>query len=109
MSRKIDCLHPDGNPSGQLKRSIAHSLVRRALAVWVVKNVTLQYLAIRETPSNFLSERLPYPSRPYIPEKLPPVDLPGIKFEEPASSPRRWRNHALFACSVSLESEIVSA
>lgn len=52
-------------------------------AVWLDRNVSIQRLSVREFRPNSVA-----PSRPiyipYIPEKLPPVEIPGVRFVPPA-------------------------
>ncbi len=66
-----------------LKRSVALRLVRRGWAE-IVTDFVIRRLSARAT----YSEPRYQPSR-YIPETMPPVDLPGIHFQEPTSD--TWR------------------
>ena len=69
-----------------LKKSVAHRLVRRLFAVWVVYNETIRRVPIRGLPSGTLTRRVPIQHSPssYIPKELPPAELPGLKFEVPS-------------------------
>ena len=88
MARKILVLSVSGHPEREhLKKSVALILVRRLYADWEIPGVSIRRRAIRAT--RLRSEHGPaIPSR-YIPERMPPVDVPGVHFEEPKSA--TWR------------------
>ncbi len=73
-----------------IKRSVAQCRLRQNLAAPIFnelgKLIAIKMLPVRERPA--LNK--PYdPHRklpPYIPEHLPPAELPGIRFEPPASA-----------------------
>jgi hypothetical protein len=90
MARKIQVVpaHSDQPSEPHLKKSIAQNLVRRHLAEWVIKNVRIKMRAIREIPVTALkSGRGAYDINNYIPERLPPAELPGVIFVPPAKVP----------------------
>jgi hypothetical protein len=64
-------------PRHYVKRSAGQNLVKRALAVWVVKNRVLRMLPPRQ------GLQLPVEPKFYLPEKLPPIELPGLRWEDP--------------------------
>lgn len=87
MAHKITVL----DDNSQIKKSAACLLVRRLLAEWVVFSVSIRRLKTREIPRT-TTARFILPTKPYIPEKMPPVELPNpgwTKFVEPQSE--RWR------------------
>lgn len=85
MSRKIVV-----TPSNErIKKSAAELRVRRGLAEWVVKNVSIRLLAIRALPKGWMSQKVAGQSKPYIPEHMPPVDIPGVKWIPP--KPKPWQ------------------
>jgi hypothetical protein len=89
MSRKIAVQ----GETVHLKKSIAKLLVRRLLARWVVVNRSIQRVPISELPPGVFA-RLPRcvsQAKPYIPDKLPPYELPGLKFELPGGIPSQVR------------------
>lgn len=88
MARKISVIGISGTPENcQLKKSVAQMLVRRLLAEWVIKNLTIRRLAVR-------SVSLPTAPAPridviYIPDILPPAEVPNCYFKPP--SPQPWQ------------------
>lgn len=85
MSRKIVV-----TPSNErIKKSAAELKVRRGLAEWIVKNVSIRLIAIREIKPGWMSQKVNLPSKHYIPEHMPPVDLPGLRFVAP--KPKPWQ------------------
>jgi hypothetical protein len=79
MARKIH--FSDANR--EIKKAIALLLVRRQVAEWVVKNVSIR---LRSSAPTELP-REPRPVVNYIPAGLPPAELPGIAFQRPM----RWK------------------
>lgn len=79
MARKITVV----NDASHIKKSVAQLLVRRLLAEWVVINVSIRRLAVRELPRMIPDWRSA--SGPYIPERMPPVEVGGCHFQEPQS------------------------
>jgi hypothetical protein len=69
-------------PTDTVTRTQAKLLLRRNLAVLVSKHL-IQMLAIREGMRQLQTTRIPLQPRPYIPEKLPQAELPGIIFKPP--------------------------
>lgn len=64
-----------------VKRSEGQSLVRRALAYWVIKNAVARMLPIRAgAPA---SPALPPRTSTYIPDTLPPSEVHGCTFDDP--------------------------
>jgi hypothetical protein len=95
MARKIAVK----GESVHIKKSIAKLLVRRLLARWVVVNQLIERVPIHELPPGALA-RMPrcfVPAKPYIPEELPPYELPGLKFQLPGGIPTQVRFLALAA------------
>ena len=81
MARKISVLHPDGHQDVQVKKSVAAYLVRNLLAVWIVENVTIQRLSIRELPPEAMTASYPLQPSHYIPEVLPPAEVQNCTFK----------------------------
>lgn len=84
MAKKIVVYGVSGSlESGELKKTMAACMVRQLYAVWVVENVSIQRLSVREfRPSSAPNPRPIY--TPYIPEFMPPVEVPGVHFVPPA-------------------------
>lgn len=93
MARKIGVLgtRQSGEPRTYVKRAVASVLIRRLLAEWVVDNVTIRMLEVRNPLR--ASEFVPRPPKPYIPESMPPIidKMLGIKFDDPVKSPNMPR------------------
>jgi hypothetical protein len=88
MSKKIgvlDCHESvDAQPSNFIKKSIAEMHVRRLLADRIKPNL-IRMRAIRSV-DEILKAASFAPGRPaYIPEKMPPREVPGVFFELPKS------------------------
>jgi hypothetical protein len=79
MARKI--LFTGANR--EIKKAVAILLVRRQVAEWVVKNVSIRLRAGAPTEL----PREPKPVTHYIPIELPPAELPGVAFQRPM----RWK------------------
>ena len=92
MSRKIAVLDlhqaDSDKPVTYVKRSVADLLVRRLLAVWVIDKQVIRHVAVRSL-REFTSMKFVMPSKPYIPEHMPPVDIPGVKWIPP--KPKPWQ------------------
>lgn len=88
MARKIAV-----EGGGHLKKSVAELLVRRLLAVWVVRGVSIRRLPIQEIPFEAASIRIHLPARPYIPAKMPPVEVGGCHFQGPLPDPESTVPH----------------
>lgn len=89
MAKKIAVYGVSGTPeTGDIKKTSAQLLVRRLLACWLVENVSIQRVSIKSV--RLPSSPLPILARPsqYIPERLPPVEVPGVYFEPPLG----WAN-----------------
>jgi hypothetical protein len=65
-------------PRTYVKRSVAELLVRRLLAEWIGRRIIRMLTVVEPMKGSDVQ-----PRRPYIPEKLPPVELPGLHFEDP--------------------------
>jgi hypothetical protein len=76
-----------------IKKSIAKLLVRRLLAVWVVQNAIIRRVPVTELSPGALARmpRCALPPKPYIPDDLPPYELPGLKFQLPKGIPTQVR------------------
>lgn len=99
MAKKIAVYGVSGSlESGELKKTVAKCMVRQLYACWVVENVSIQRLSVREfRPSSAPQLRPVY--TPYIPEILPPVELPGVIFVPPIGLPS-WLPYAYLALSI---------
>jgi hypothetical protein len=64
--------------SRHVSKTVAQLFVRRLLAEWVSRSV-IQMLAVK--PPHKAGD----PSPRYVPEKMPPLNVPGVWFEEPQS------------------------
>lgn len=86
MSAKVAVLEPHGEtPSEHVKKCVAQYLVRKALADWVIVNVVLRRRALRSIPASaYQSDPRSFSATPYIPDRMPPLELPNCKFEPPA-------------------------
>ena len=80
MSRKIAV---EGE-TAHYKASVARRLVRRGWAIWTKANHTIRRLKERHIPE---PEPIPITAKPYIPEELPPCELPGLRFTLPRGVP----------------------
>jgi len=67
-----------------VSKNAACYLVRHLLACWVTRNCEIELLEVSDVPSQ-PTRRLP--AAPYIPDKLPLAELPGLVFEPPARPP----------------------
>ena len=84
MARKIALLEPHGTkPSIYLKKSAAMLLITRLLADWEVRGVSIRRRMTKALPPGFHSQRFIPQPKPFIPERLPPAELPGIRFIAP--------------------------
>lgn len=68
--------------SSKVKKSAAELLRRRLLACRESAGV---YRRIKVKSSQHTESRFLMPHKPYIPDKLPSPELPGIKFKETAA------------------------
>jgi hypothetical protein len=86
MARKISDLT---NPrrAEHLKKSAAEYLIRNLMADWIEEGVSLVRRTAKEI-ANFKSIRIEGPIKQYIPERLPPVEVPQVRFREPETE--RW-------------------
>ena len=85
MSRKIGvCELGLFAPSTYVRKSVARRLVRRGWAIWVKADCMIRRLSERHIPE---PEPIPIQAKPYIPDKLPPHELLGLKFEPPIGMP----------------------
>lgn len=85
MSRKVAVYGLSGSPEGgHVKNSEAKRLVRQMFAVWLERNVSIQRVSVRQFRPSSAPQLLP-PRLPYIPEVLPPIEIPGVRFLPPAS------------------------
>lgn len=75
MARKVSVEHSPEH----LKRSVAARLVRRGWAIWLIPNLKIRRLAVRAKCSEPRYER----GAPYIPERMPPLEIPNTKFVPP--------------------------
>ena len=96
MAKRIGLIEPQGQvPSTYIKKSAAQLLVRRLLAKWegdAVRLVDVRQMD-RAIPARFI-----IPEKPYIPEILPPAELPGVLFVPPVKP--LWQNsYSPDACS----------
>lgn len=83
MARKISVIGISGTPeNSQIKKVVAQLLVRRMLAVWIIRNVSIQRVSVREA-NPLAAERIQVEWKPYIPETMPPREVGGCKFQEP--------------------------
>lgn len=83
MARKISVIGISGTPeNSQIKKVVAQLLVRRMLAVWLVRNVSIQRVSVRAA-NPLTVERIRIEWKPYIPENMPPREVGGCKFQEP--------------------------
>ena len=90
MARRIGILESyqqdTDQPERFEKKTVARYLLRKLLAKPISESV-IKMLPIR--PAEVSSYRLPAEPRRYIPEKMPPLNVPGVYFEEPRSE--QWR------------------
>lgn len=78
MARKISV---EGEPDS-ISKNAARYLIRTLAAEWVIRGVSIRRRSAREIPIGAaLTRRMK--SAPYIPEKLPLAELPGLIFEPP--------------------------
>lgn len=84
MAHKITVI----DDNSQIKKSAAFLLVRRLLAEWVVFSVSIRRLKTRQIPRT-TTARFVLPRKPYIPERMPALEVPGVHFEEPTSA--KWK------------------
>lgn len=73
-------------PARHVKKSVAELLIRRLVARRISKTL-IQMVTVRAYVA--YSAKVPAVVRWYIPERMPPVDVPGVHFEEPKSP--TWR------------------
>jgi hypothetical protein len=85
MSAKIRI---KGEPQ-RISKNAACCLVRRLLAVWIVRNLEIERVQPQEAiqPS---ANRQFHPAKPYIPAQLPPAELPGLRFKMPELTKTLW-------------------
>jgi hypothetical protein len=91
MARKVIVLHENGKSAGDIKRSVAYLMVRRLLWQWVQEGKIARILPVREIPLRAQSIRIPPPIRRYMPDRLPPAEVPQVHFKPP-SSLAQWRD-----------------
>lgn len=84
MAKKIAVYGVSGSlETGGLKKSDARRMVRQLYACWVVENVSIQRLSIRDFRPFSSPHARHTPAAAYIPEKMPPVEVPGVRFIPP--------------------------
>ena len=71
-----------------VSKSTAERLFRTGRYAKLPTGALQELTAERRTPEQRLARISPTPSH-YIPQRMPPVDLPGLKFQEPQSD--QWR------------------
>jgi hypothetical protein len=84
MARKIAI----ENSREHLSKNVALLLVRRCMAYWVVPNVMIARIDAKTARPRDVREERP-PQITYIPDTLPPVELPDVRFEASEASIRR--------------------
>lgn len=85
MARKIGIIPIGGTePDTYVKKSVAHLLVRRLLAKWDGPHV--RYLLINPAKA-ICAMSNSHPAKPYIPEKMPPREIPGVYFKPAERKP----------------------
>lgn len=93
MAQKIAVLNSEAeNPKTYVKKSAAAMLVRRMLAYWVVKNISICRLQVC-TSTAIPASTFHAVSSVYIPDEMPPVidKRLGVRFEDPNKLPRMPR------------------
>lgn len=90
MARRIVVISSyNDEPTGELlKKSIAELSVRRLLAEWVVKGVSIRRRKVREVSLNSLPVAREGTHPTYIPEFLPPAEVENCRFIPPQSTER---------------------
>lgn len=90
---------PSRDVRRHLNKTVAELIVAQVLGVWVEPGRTLRVLTLRGLPDAAMRPRpLSRQKYRYIPEKMPPVEVPGVKFEEPQSD--TWkRQHRAVDCT----------
>lgn len=85
MAKKIAVISTYGDePTGEvLKKSVAALQVRRLLADWVQKGVSIRLRPIREVNLAALPSYRDLTPRNYIPENMPTPEVRNIKFIPP--------------------------
>lgn len=87
MSKQVAVYGVSGTPEGyRIKNSEAKRLVRQMFAVWLERNVSIQRLSIREFRPSSAPQPRPVPSL-YIPDHMPPAEVPGVRFVLPVTVP----------------------
>lgn len=96
MARKIGVLQGKSEkPVTYVKKSVAHIMIRRLLAVWVIENLTIRRVAIGAAiPASRLTGFAP---KPFIPERLPSHKVPGTKTIGPVAEQSRERQELIRA------------
>lgn len=94
MARKIPVLHATSDVvSHHVKKSVARLMVRRLYWIWEKENEIARIQPSSNIPLSARSARPPSESRPprtrYVPETLPPLQIPGVRFEQPKTE--QWR------------------
>lgn len=64
------------------KKSRAELLVRRLLAEWIVRGVSIRLLRVAE-PADVRDLRTSQSAKPFIPERMPPAEVGGCHFVGP--------------------------
>jgi hypothetical protein len=80
VARKIAV---EGEPES-ITKNAAKYLIRTLAAEWLIRGVSIRRRSAREIPIGAQFTRRMKAS-PYIPEKLPLAELPGVIFEPPIS------------------------
>jgi hypothetical protein len=84
MARKVHVIQPGANFAiERMKRPAALQLIKQRTAYWLIENETLQLLRPGENPPRDPSTT---PWR-YIPEEMPPLEIPGVIFRGPVPDP----------------------
>lgn len=93
MARKIAVLEPHTDcVARHVKKSVAVLMVRRLFWSWEKENEIARILPLRSIPAAARSARPPSESRPrtrYVPDQLPPLQIPGVRFQQPQTE--QWQ------------------
>jgi len=71
-----------------VSKSTAKRLLNTGRYCQLSSNAIQELVAVRRLPATE-AERRSIPQAPYIPDRLPPMDIPGVRFKEPNSP--TWR------------------
>lgn len=93
MARKIAVLEAHSDAVARhVKKSVAAMMVRRLFWIWEKENEIARIQPLHNLPTAARSARTPSESRPlirYVPDQLPPLQIPGVRFEQPQTE--QWR------------------